>query len=224
MNILIADDHPIFRSSLRHVLSVMNDAVDVTEAGSFKEAATALDRAKFDLVLLDLLMPDMPPIDGLQLIVRAAPDAPVVVVSAIDSRRDAVQAIDIGAMGYIPKTATQDEFIRLLKLVLDGGMVLPKGLTDGPRNAGSAGSAAPRLPAKGQFAQLTRRQRQVLTLLAQGKSNIEIAKDLGVSDKTVRFYISAILKTLNVKNRTQAALLATGAMNADATDGMPARS
>jgi DNA-binding NarL/FixJ family response regulator len=224
MNILIADDHPIFRSSLRHVLSVMNEAVDVTEAGSFKEAATALDRAKFDLVLLDLLMPDMPPVDGLQLIVRAAPDAPVVVVSAIDNRRDAVQAIDIGAMGYIPKTATQDEFIRLLKLVLDGGMVLPKGLTDGPRNAGSAGSAAPRLPAKGQFAQLTRRQRQVLTLLAQGKSNIEIAKDLGVSDKTVRFYISAILKTLNVKNRTQAALLATGAMNADAADGMPARS
>jgi DNA-binding NarL/FixJ family response regulator len=224
MNILIADDHPIFRSSLRHVLSVMNDAVDVTEAGSFKEAATALDRAKFDLVLLDLLMPDMPPVDGLQLIVRAAPDAPVVVVSAIDNRRDAVQAIDIGAMGYIPKTATQDEFIRLLKLVLDGGMVLPKGLTDGPRNAGSGGSAAPRLPAKGQFAQLTRRQRQVLTLLAQGKSNIEIAKDLGVSDKTVRFYISAILKTLNVKNRTQAALLATGAMNADAADGMPARS
>jgi DNA-binding NarL/FixJ family response regulator len=224
MNILIADDHPIFRSSLRHVLSVLNDAADVTEAGSFKEAATALDRAKFDLVLLDLLMPDMPPVDGLQMIVKAAPDAPVVVVSAIENRRDAVQAIDIGAMGYIPKTATQDEFIRLLKLVLDGGMVLPKGLTDGPGKAGNSGTAAPRLPAKGQFAQLTRRQRQVLTLLAQGKSNIEIANDLGVSDKTVRFYISAILKTLNVKNRTQAALLATGAMSAETGGALPARS
>lgn len=215
MNILIADDHPIFRSSLKHVLRALNGEVEVTEAGSFKEASLALGKGKFDLVLLDLLMPDMPPVDGLQLIVKAAPDVPVVVVSAIENRRDAVQAIDIGAMGYIPKTATQDEFIRMLKLVLDGGMVLPRGLQDTPRRAPSP--TAGRLPSKGQFAQLTRRQRQVLTLLAQGKSNIEIAKDLGVSDKTVRFYISAILKALNVKNRTQAALLATGAMESESS-------
>ncbi len=213
MNILIADDHPIFRSSLKHVLRALNGEVEVTEAGSFKEASIALGKGRFDLVLLDLLMPDMPPVDGLQLIVKAAPDVPVVVVSAIENRRDAVQAIDIGAMGYIPKTATQDEFVRMLKLVLDGGMVLPRGLQDSPRKA--AAPTAGRLPSKGQFAQLTRRQRQVLTLLAQGKSNIEIAKDLGVSDKTVRFYISAILKALNVKNRTQAALLATGAMESE---------
>ena len=213
MNILIADDHPIFRSSLKHVLRALNGEAEVTEAGSFKEASAALGKGKFDLVLLDLLMPDMPPVEGLQLIVKAAPDVPVVVVSAIENRRDAVQAIDIGAMGYIPKTATQDEFVRMLKLVLDGGMVLPRGLQDSPRKA--AIPTAGRLPSKGQFAQLTRRQRQVLTLLAQGKSNIDIAKDLGVSDKTVRFYISAILKALNVKNRTPAALLATGAMESD---------
>lgn len=217
MNILIADDHPIFRSSLKHVLRALNGEVEVTEAGSFKEASSALGKGKFDLVLLDLLMPDMPPVDGLQMIVKAAPEVPVVVVSAIENRRDAVQAIDIGAMGYIPKTATQDEFVRMLKLVLDGGMVLPRGLQDTPRKA--AAPTAARLPSKGQFAQLTRRQRQVLTLLAQGKSNIEIAKDLGVSDKTVRFYISAILKALNVKNRTQAALLATGAMEAEVAEG-----
>jgi DNA-binding NarL/FixJ family response regulator len=217
MNILIADDHPIFRSSLKHVLRALNGEVEVTEAGSFKEASSALGKGKFDLVLLDLLMPDMPPVDGLQMIVKAAPDVPVVVVSAIENRRDAVQAIDIGAMGYIPKTATQDEFVRMLKLVLDGGMVLPRGLQDAPRKA--AVPTAGRLPSKGQFAQLTRRQKQVLTLLAQGKSNIEIAKDLGVSDKTVRFYISAILKALNVKNRTQAALLATGAMESEAVEG-----
>jgi DNA-binding NarL/FixJ family response regulator len=96
-------------------------------------------------------------------------------------------------------------------------MVLPRGLQDAPRKA--AVPTAGRLPSKGQFAQLTRRQKQVLTLLAQGKSNIEIAKDLGVSDKTVRFYISAILKALNVKNRTQAALLATGAMESEAVEG-----
>jgi DNA-binding NarL/FixJ family response regulator len=214
MKVLIADDHPIFRSSLRQVLTEISSDLDVVEAGDFKEAIKIVSGSKdFDLALVDLMMPGKEPIEGLQAVISAMTEAPVVVVSAIENRRDAVQTINLGAMGYIPKTAEADEFVKMLRVVLDGGLCLPRNMSvSEPATAPPPVVEHERLAANELLSGLTKRQLQVLVLLAQGKSNVEIANDLGVSDKTIRFYISAILKTLKVRNRTQAALIAARAI------------
>ena len=214
MNVLIADDHPIFRTSLRQVLTAIDADVAVVEAADFDEAIdVAAKRDDLDLILIDLMMPGKDPIEGLQAVVRAVPEVPVVVVSAIENRRDAVQTINLGAMGYIPKTADHDEFVKMLKVVLDGGLCLPRNMSaTAPASAPRPAVEYERLATNELLSGLTRRQLQVLALLAQGLSNVEIAEDLGVSDKTIRFYISAILKTLKVRNRTQAALIAARAL------------
>jgi DNA-binding NarL/FixJ family response regulator len=214
MKVLIADDHPLFRASIAHALKSLEDDVTVVEAADFEAASKIAESEKdFDLVLLDLIMPGMEPIEGLQRMIALLPKVPVIVVSAIENRRDALQTIDLGATGYIPKTVSEEEFVNMLKVVLAGGLCLPRNFSE------RAVASTPRREvshsrfASGELlAGLTNRQRQVLALLAEGKSNIEIAADLSVSDKTIRFYISAILKTLKVRNRTQAALIAARAM------------
>ncbi len=220
MNVLIADDHPIFRTSLRQVLTDIEADVAVVEAADFDEAIDIVAKRKdFDLVLVDLMMPGKEPIDGLQALIRAVPEVPVVVVSAIENRRDAVQTINLGAMGYIPKTADLEEFVKMLKVVLDGGLCLPRNMSlMAPSSAPRPVIEYERLATNELLSGLTKRQLQVLALLAQGKSNVEIAEDLGVSDKTIRFYISAILKTLKVRNRTQAALIAARAIGDQSGD------
>jgi DNA-binding NarL/FixJ family response regulator len=214
MKVLIADDHPIFRASLRQVLTEISSDLDVVEAGDFKEAIKIVSGSKdFDLALVDLMMPGKDPIEGLQAVIGAISEVPVVVVSAIENRRDAVQTINLGAMGYIPKTADAEEFVKMLRVVLDGGLCLPRNMSvTEPTTAPSPVVEHERLATNELLSGLTKRQLQVLALLAQGKSNVEIANDLGVSDKTIRFYISAILKTLKVRNRTQAALIAARAI------------
>lgn len=214
MKVLIADDHPLFRASIAHAMKSLEDDLTIVEAADFEEAARIAEAQKdFDLVLLDLIMPGMEPIEGLQRIIGLLPQVPVVVVSAIENRRDALQTIDLGATGYIPKTVSEEEFVNMLKVVIAGGLCLPRHFSER-----AVASTPRREVSHSRFASgellsgLTKRQRQVLALLAEGKSNIEIAGDLGVSDKTVRFYISAILKTLKVRNRTQAALIAARAM------------
>ena len=214
IKVLTADDHPIFRTSLRQVVSGIADDVAVVEAADFDEAIGIVAVTKdFDLVLVDLMMPGKDPIEGLQALVRAVPEVPVVVVSAIENRRDAVQTINLGAMGYIPKTSHGEEIVKMLNVVLDGGLCLPRNMSaTTPKSAPRPVVQYERLATNELLSGLTKRQLQVLALLAQGKSNVEIAEDLGVSDKTIRFYISAILKTLKVRNRTQAALIAAKAI------------
>jgi len=220
MNVLIADDHPIFRTSLRQVVTTIDAGVTVVEAGDFDQTIEIASKRKdLDLVLVDLMMPGKDPIEGLQAVIRAVPEVPVVVVSAIENRRDAVQTINLGAMGYIPKTVDHGEFVKMLKVVLDGGLCLPRNMSaTAPANAPRPAVEYERLATNELLSGLTKRQLQVLALLAQGKSNVEIAEDLGVSDKTVRFYISAILKTLKVRNRTQAALIAARAIGGSSSE------
>jgi DNA-binding NarL/FixJ family response regulator len=190
----------------------LNDDIDVLEAASFDEALqTIQENRDLDLVLADLLMPGMEPFKGIQEIVTAMANVPVVVVSAVENRSDVLRTIDLGAMGYIPKSIPAPQFLEMIRKVLDGQVTLPgdvlkrrEPLTPAPQKPGLSSASDARLSG------LTKRQKEVLTLLSQGKSNKNIADDLGVSEKTIRFYISAILKTLSVQNRTQAALLAAG--------------
>lgn len=210
MKILIADDHPIVRSSLAQLLKVVDENAEVVEASNFDDAVDMVSRdADIELVLLDLRMPGKPAFESLGELTESRPNLPIVIVSAVESREDALRAIELGAMGYIPKTMSADQFELLLRRVLDGQVAMPRSLLErGASNRSEDYSLSGDRASRERIDRLTRRQQEVLGFLAHGKSNMQIAQDLGLSEKTVRLHVSAILKTLKLSNRTQAALMA----------------
>ncbi|WP_413205181.1 LuxR C-terminal-related transcriptional regulator [Rhodospirillum sp. A1_3_36] len=230
MRILIADDHELFRDGLRMVLSDLSTDLEITEASTYDGALGLVERAEgddpsvapFDLILVDLVMPGLPWVDGLASLRVAAPQTPVVVLSANEDRRLVLEAVRLGASGFIPKTASSKVMIRALDLVLSGGVYLPTTLLDessmpmasalsdlpasGPPASGHSGSGGQ--DGTAMISPLTPRQRDVLSLLGQGKSNKEIARQLTLSEGTVKLHVTAILKALNVTNRTGAVIAA----------------
>ena len=209
MNVLVADDHWIVRAGIKHLLGELGK-VSVVEAASYEEALEAAGSHDLDLVLIDLMMPDRAPFVGLQALIDLVPSVPVIVLSVLDTRDDVLRAIEIGAMGFVTKKASGEEILAVIERVLSGEIWVPRDLVARSRG-GRDELPPPALAADSRtnpIAALTARQRQVFNLLAQGKSNRQIARDLGVSEHTVRVHISAILKTLHVENRTQAAVLA----------------
>ncbi|EME68914.1 response regulator [Paramagnetospirillum caucaseum] len=207
MKILIADDHELFRDGLRHVLDQFEGPPTIIEASDFPQAIAAAQTDKdIDIVLLDLTMPGMAWAEGLAKLKELLPaTVPVIVLSASDDRRHVLQAVNMGAAGFIPKTSSSRVMLSALKLVLSGGVYLPPALLDqsGPGDDGTpmAGETA--------IAALTPRQREVLALLGQGKSNKEIARVLELAEGTVKLHVTAILKALNVNNRTRAVVAAS---------------
>ena len=213
MKILIVDDHPLIREALRHVLTVLDAKIDLIEAQNFTEALAAADaNPELDLILLDLGLPDIDGFDALLELRKCHPGAPVVVLSASEQPAMVLRAIDIGAMGFIPKTTSSPLLLNALRLVLAGGVYLPVEVL---RQHESAPEPALSLAAQAtQFGKmltpqdigLTARQAEVLALLVQGKSNKLICRDLGLAEGTVKIHVTAILKALNVSNRTQAVI------------------
>jgi DNA-binding NarL/FixJ family response regulator len=210
MRILVADDHALFRAGLVHFLKELDDVVTIVEAVNFTQAFGALESEdEFDLILVDLLMPDMEAFTGLRNLRRRVPDVPIVVISALESRSDIMHAIDIGAMGYLPKSSSSEIMLSAFRLVLSGGIYLPPAVisdryeTPVEQRRESSGGRK-----RVSGVTLTQRQSEVLTLLARGKSNKEIARELGLAEGTVKIHITSILKALNVKNRTQAVIAA----------------
>ena len=223
MKILSADDHWVSRTGLRHLLSRLERPVNsFLEASSFGEARElASKHPDLDLIVLDLLMPDGSGFEELAAMTQIVPDVPIIVVSMAEDRRDIIGAIDAGAMGFVPKSAPGEELVRAIEIVLAGEIYVPARIKGGAAGqqtspqyvhpAGTAPSPDVEPAASARIANLTRRQRQVFRLLGAGYSNAAIAKELGISEHTVAIHVSAILKTLEVENRTQAALLATSA-------------
>lgn len=234
MKVLLIDDHPLILSALKSVIQGLGD--DVTVAGAHSAAAaraTLQEDAEFDLVLLDLQLGDADGFDLLTELRSGYPALPVVVVSASDRTSDVIRAIDMGAMGFVPKRASNETLFEALRLVMSGGIYVPPMTmgTDGGSSANSAdtGTAAPAdvdttpgylrvvgaQSTQGGFQQnppslatigLTPRQTDVLALLLQGKPNKLIARELGVSVETVKDHVAAVLRALNVNSRTQAVL------------------
>lgn len=228
MKVLLVDDHPLILSALQTVIQGLGDHVTVVGAGSARAARDTLQAdSAFDLVLLDLQLGDA---DGFDLLVefRAAyPALPVVVVSASDRASDVIRSIDLGAMGFVPKRASNETLFEALHMVMSGGIYVP------PMNIGSidSGRQAPasapahlnvvnREASEGEFQQqpslaslgLTPRQTDVLALLLQGNPNKLIARELGLSVETVKDHVAAVLRALGVSSRTQA-VLAVGQMS-----------
>lgn len=216
MRILLADDHDLFRAGLGMVLQGLGDVVELAQAGSLSDAISCVDRTPdFDLALLDLNMPAMNGMAGLRQFRQQFPDIPVVIVSGSDSATDAQQALDAGASGYIHKSSAPQVMLSALQLVLAGGVYVPP-------QALRRDAEEPTLPAgKAKFGGLTARQIDVLRLLVAGKPNKLIARELGLSEGTVKIHLSTIFRVLDVNNRTEA-VLAAQAMQLDLANRPPA--
>jgi DNA-binding NarL/FixJ family response regulator len=195
MKLLIVDDHAVVREGLAAMLRHAEAISSILQAdGGEAGLAIAREHADLAMIILDLTMPGMAGTEAIAAFGAARPDVPIIVLSASESRADAQAALDAGALGYVPKSASSKTLLLALNLVLQGEMYLPPLLLGWASERRPAG-----LPA------LTERQTDVLVMLAKGSSNKEIARALRLSDKTVKAHVSAIFRALNVSNRTQAA-------------------
>jgi DNA-binding NarL/FixJ family response regulator len=184
MKILVVDDHPLIQEALKHVLTELDAELDLVQAEDASDTHAALAAAPdTELIVLEELRRDWPGI-------------PLLVLSATHDRATVERALDLGAMGFIPKTANTRVLIDALRLVLSGGIYVP---ADCP----GMGNVRPRAATRAEDLGLTLRQSDVLRLLVQGKPNKLICRDLRLSEGTVKVHVSAILRALNVHNRTQ---------------------
>ena len=205
MNILVVDDHPLVLDALRQIVKKLDRAVAVSTAQTRAECLTRLTEAEAseqtDLILLDLGLPGA---NGLSLVgeVRSLqPGIPMVVVSATDDSETINQAIDMGAMGFIPKSSTPDVMLSALRLVLSGGIYLPPAAL-APKTRASA-LAPVRFAATVSDIGLTPRQSEVMALLLQGKPNKLICRDLNLAEGTVKVHVASILRAVGVSTRNQ---------------------
>lgn len=202
MKLLIIDDHAVVREGLAAMLRHAGAITEVLQADS-GEAGLALAKTHADLavIMLDLAMPGMAGTAAILAFGDARPDVPIIVLTASEHPADVQNALDAGALGYVPKSASPKTILAALNMVLAGEMYLPPLLL----GANTAQNSQDR---RGGLAQLTERQTDVLAMLAKGQSNKGIANALRLSDKTVKAHVTAIFKALNVSNRTQAAHVA----------------
>ena len=196
MKILVVDDHPLIQVALQRVLTELDAALEHFHAHDAAAARAALTVAPdIDLIVLDLTLPGRDGFDFLRELRRDWPGIPILILSATHDRATIERALDMGAMGFIPKTANARLLIDALRLVLSGGIYVPDCTGSDP--------VRPRPVAKPSELGLTMRQADVLKLLVQGKPNKLICRDLRLSEGTVKVHVSAILRALNVHTRTQ---------------------
>ena len=210
MNLLIVDDHALFREGLALVLRPAFDDLRIHDAGSCAEALRILNEvAHVDLVLMDIQLPGMSGLEGIAHVRERFPDVPVVALSSNDDKETVLRALDAGAMGYIPKTSSSAVLVGALKLIMARGIYLPPSVFLGDRSAPvKAVTAAVTPTTSPSDLGLTPRQSQVLYLLLQGKPAKLICRELGLSSTTVKVHTSAVLRALNVTSRTQAVVAA----------------
>lgn len=209
MKVLIADDHALLRDGLTSILAGLGEAgatcYEAEDAAQVMERLTS--HPDLDLILLDLFMPGANGFELVSNVCGQAPGVPVAVLSASEEVAHMRKALDCGASGFIPKSSSRELMLSALHLILAGGVYMPCDLIQ----AGAEGSAgrmrrAPDAPPSGTA--LTPRQEDVLRLVGQGRSNKQIARELRVSQNTVKVHVAAILRALGAANRAEAVALA----------------
>lgn len=204
MQILIVDDHQLFRSGLRFLLQELDENLQFEEADTCEQALEILDQKPVELVLLDFHLPGLEGIDALAQI-KKLHTCSVVVLSAIDEPRIIRQAIAGGASGYIPKTSSPEVLVAALHLVLSHGIYLPPSILESyHEQREQVCSDEQELHRQEVLRQLSNRQLDVLIKAAQGKPNKVIARDLHIAEGTVKAHLSACYRILEVGNRTEA--------------------
>lgn len=209
MRILIVDDHQLFIDGIRHIITTLDRDIDVLEATSADLALQALsDNADLDLVLLDLHMPGL---NGGSLVRHPLIQQrclPVVIISGEDDPRSIKSVIDAGVMGFIPKSYSAKKLINALRTVMEGEIFLPEGLREQLQGHSVPGQEYTHSAEVTGGSDITRRQYQVLQLLAHGKSNKQISRELFLTENTVKAHVSALLRSLGASNRTECVSIA----------------
>lgn len=228
MKVLVIDDHPLILSAFRALIERVEEGSELIGAERADEARELLATTPdFDLILMDLMLVDVNGFELLRELRRDHPSTPVMVVSASEKADDMMRVLEFGAMGYVPKRASNELLAEALRLVIAGGVYVPpmadlgmteptgpglsvdsktavvEGLTDAPEPKPRQADPP---PTSFESLGLTARQRDVLMLLLEGKSNKAIAREMGLSVETIKDHVAAVLRCLGVHSRTQAVL------------------
>jgi two-component system, NarL family, nitrate/nitrite response regulator NarL len=195
--VLLIDDHTLFRTGMRMIMQSFPGIGEIFEAGSVMLAKQHESQA-IDIILLDIHMPGINGLDGMGLVRSMFYNAKIIFVSATASTEAITEAALGGANGFLPKSASADDIYAALATVLQGGKCFP----------GLVGYDSEKLTAKTNIPVISTRQLEVLALLAQGKTNKVIARDMGLSENTVRVHVAALFAHLEVNSRTAAVLAA----------------
>jgi DNA-binding NarL/FixJ family response regulator len=210
MKIVIVDDHVLIREALRGVLGELKAEAIFFDAPDARAAMSRIgENPDVELVLLDLNLPDRSGLDVLVELRERHPSMSVVVLSASDDRDNVTKALDLGALGFIPKSAPREVMLSAFNLIFAGGIYVPPEIL--VRSQAGPMPAAPATRMSALSLGLTERQMDVLALMMQGKSNKAICRVLDLAEPTVKNHVTAILKALKVSNRTEA-VIAAGAL------------
>lgn len=205
MRVIIIDDHALFRDGLKGLLEQRNiDVAGVAADG--REGIELANEIRPDVILLDLRMPNMGGLDVLPILRKDLPTTPVVMLTTSNDESDLIRALRTGAQGYLLKDMEPDELVSALRDIEKGKNVVAADLTDALARMVQGETTLD--DDDGPFADLTPRETEILCLLAEGQSNKLIARNLGISDGTVKLHVKAILRKLNIHSRVEAAVMA----------------
>lgn len=203
MKVLITDEQSLFRDGLSLRLKQINQDIIILQSSSLAEMQKILSKeTDLDILILDIDLAELNATEIISKLKSLSPNTKIVAISSSEDTRNIKKILSCGVKGYIPKKSDSNILSGALKLILDGGTYIPPAMLD---NGVDYSSYQTNSPLKKN---LTNRQSQVLDLIAQGKSNKQIAYDMGVSEATVKLHINALLRSLKVNNRTQAVITA----------------
>jgi two-component system nitrate/nitrite response regulator NarL len=205
MRVIIIDDHALFRVGLKGLLEQRNIEV-IGVAADGNEGIELATRLSPDIILLDLRMPGMGGLDVLKTLREKTQAIPVVMLTTSNEESDLIKSLRSGAQGYLLKDMEPDELVSALRDIEKGKNVVAQDLTDALARMVQGETTVD--DNSGPFAELTPREREILCLLADGQSNKLIARNLGISDGTVKLHVKAILRKLGIHSRVEAAVIA----------------
>lgn len=204
ITLLIADDHPLYRDALKGALNLSFSDLDIIETGDLNSTVTALQETEVDLIMLDLHMPGSSDLFGFLHIQKQFPDLPIAVISGTEDAGLISKIVGLGAMGFIPKTASADEISQALNAMLDGDVWLPESVRLKIKDVDENFSKLAE-----NVASLTPSQYKVLCYMRDGLLNKQIGYNLDIAEATVKAHVTAIFRKLGINNRTQAVLIAS---------------
>ena len=197
IRVLLVDDHPVVRSGLAAMLQIApeENVLVVGEAGNGRQAVESWEQLRPNITLMDLRMPEMDGVEAIRTIRLAHPDARIIVLTTFDGDEDITLALRVGASGYLLKDSPREQLLQAVRSVASGGRFVPP-------------EVASRLATRDNFEALSPRETELLQVIAEGKSNREIANELFITEGTVKFHINRILTKLGASNRSEAVAIA----------------